>query len=144
MPLRQIFTLFGPFSIKAIVSFYTYEAPGVSLRRRPTYFSNNQATILFQSSRSFTVRPWKSVRPWKYTIPKKDSSRLPFPTFFRGELLNFGGVMCFKPFHHHHFLSEAVAVGLRGSHRSTHPLTLPNLHRPGARIETVQAISLHR
>ena len=32
-------------------------------------------------------RPWKS---YYWTLIGKD--RLPFPTFFRGEVLNFGGV----------------------------------------------------
>ena len=49
--------------------------------------------VLFQSqkkvpSRSLTA----SGNPWRVTRPQKESN-LPFPSFFRGETLNFGGVV---------------------------------------------------
>ena len=33
-----------------------------------------------------------TVRPWKFTFPRGKKDPLPFPPFFRGELLNFRGV----------------------------------------------------
>jgi len=55
--------------------------------------------------------PWKfnsEFTPEKWPNPNRKGSRLPVPSFFRGELLNFRGVL------HHSSHDEAMLIPLQG------------------------------
>ncbi len=49
-------------------------------------------TVLVQL-RIYRYRSLTAVRPWKVTVWPRKKPRLPFPPLFRGELLNFRGVL---------------------------------------------------